>query len=158
MHPLYGVYHWLPTFFTRTSVRFTNSIVSSLVTGQTINKWRYIFLQVTIPSISCRAEVPYDKYLHIYLVYRLFWSFILCAALLSCAHITSKKYWWRHGLIQNVRIYNLVCSISLWSYIYHTKIAFRMDRSFLRNQVLVPKIHSNCFNLNSLTSFESYHF
>ena len=38
----------------------------------------------TNPILPGRAEVPYDNYLYIYLVYCLFCSFILCAVLWHC--------------------------------------------------------------------------
>ena len=37
---------FLPMFYTRTYVCFTNAIVSSLAAGLPINAWKYIFLQV----------------------------------------------------------------------------------------------------------------
>ena len=53
---------------------YTNTTVSSLAAGRP----RDIFPQVIIPSLLGWAEVPYYKYLHIYVVYCLFLLFILC--------------------------------------------------------------------------------
>ena len=39
LHPYGGSYSFLPTFYTRAYICFTNSIVSSLAAGRTINAW-----------------------------------------------------------------------------------------------------------------------
>ena len=109
---------------------------ASLAAGRPINAWRYIFLQVTITSLPGWAVLPYDKYLHIYVLYYLFGSFKHCAALWHCARRTSKKSRWRHCLIQHVRIHDTICSNGLRSYLYRTKIAFRTDWSFAWHRVL----------------------
>ena len=72
-------------------VYFTNATSSSLAAERAINERWDIFLQVMIPSIPGWAEVPYDKYFHIYVVYCLFWSFIVCAELRRCSMLNSKE-------------------------------------------------------------------
>ena len=46
LHPFGGIYRLLPTFYTRTYIWFTNSIVSSIDAGNPINSWNDIFLQL----------------------------------------------------------------------------------------------------------------
>ena len=59
-----GSYRLLPTLFTSAYVCFTNTFISSLAAGWTINAWWDIFLQVTTPSLLGRVEVTYDICLH----------------------------------------------------------------------------------------------
>ena len=151
MHLFGGIYRLFPTFYTSTYVWFANTIVSSLAAVRTINIWRDIFLRVMSPSLPARAEVLYNKYLHIYVVYCLFWSCILCTAQQRYAGWTSKKSQWRRCSIQNVRTYDLICSNGLQSYLYCTKITFWTDRSFAWHQVLGLKSRSDNSKLNILT-------
>ena len=69
-------------FYIRTYIWFTNAIVSIPAGGRPINACREIFIQVVRPSLLVWAEVPYNKYLHIYMVYCLFLvGYNLCGAL-----------------------------------------------------------------------------
>ena len=124
LHPLWGVYHWLLTFSTRSYVRFTNTTVSSLLDGRPINAWREIFLQVTSPIIPGRAEVLWDKYLHTYVVY--FYSGRLYSVQrFGDANVElQKNLWWRCWSRQHVQIYNFIWQISLQSHLYRTKLYF----------------------------------
>ena len=108
-------------------------------------------------------------FLHIYVVYCLFSPFILCAELWHCNPWTSKKSQWSRSSRHHVQIHGLMVSISLWLYLYITKIAFRTERSFVWHRVLALKIcsdhlsaiDSTCLdhltsNLNSLIFFDNY--
>ena len=143
MHPYGESHRLLSTFYSTKFERIANAIVSSLAAGRPINAWLDIFLQVTSPSLPGRAEVPYDKYIYIYVIYCLFWTFILCAELRRYAIWTFKKSWWYHCSRHHICIYGFIFSISLWLYLYRTKIAFRNDQSFLWHQVLGLNISSN---------------
>ena len=86
----------------------------------------------------------------IYGVYCLFLSFILCAALWRCPRQNLTLYCWRRCFKHYVWIYNLLCSISLWWYLYRTKTAFQTDWSFVWHRFLELKIRSTDLNVKVL--------
>ena len=129
-------------FCIRKYVWFTNTTVSSIAAGRTINAWQDTFIQVTGPSLPDWAELPYDKYLHIYVVYCLFCPCMICAALRLCARKTSKKSWFHWCSIQHIWIYDSIFSNYLQPYLYCTRIVFWMDLSFAWYQVLGLKSYS----------------
>ena len=81
---------------------FANTIVFSLADGQPVKAWRDIFLHITSPSLPGWVEVPYNKYLHIYIVY-CFLVYTLCGA--TALHPLNFKEVSDTPLLETVRSY-----------------------------------------------------
>ena len=154
-HRFGGGYCLLPTFYTRISIYFANAIVSSLLDGWPINAWQEIFIHVASPSLTGRAEVPYDKYWHIYAFYCLFLLFILCVALRRCWKLNFKEVSVTPIFLrQQIRIYDSICSTVFQLYLYSNKISLQTDCIYIWPWDLGLKGRSHNFRLNCLTLYK----